>query len=97
MQVSANRDRVFRFDLTSPYDVSTCAFANQTSDLDTGTLQDGSNAGDITEGINNRLQGIEINDDGTKLFVIFHGRRVKSTRLLEYQLSTAYDLSQHIN
>ena len=23
-------DRVFRFDLTSPYDVSTCAFANQT-------------------------------------------------------------------
>ena len=23
---------------------------NQTSDLDTGTLQDGSNAGDITEG-----------------------------------------------
>ena len=89
----ANRDRVFRFDLTSPYDVSTCAFANQTSDLDTGTLQDGSNAGDITEGINNRLQGIEINNDGTKLFAIFHGASGQNTRLLEYQLSTAYDLS----
>ncbi|MDA7830639.1 autotransporter outer membrane beta-barrel domain-containing protein [Candidatus Pelagibacter sp.] len=89
----ANRDRVFRFDLTSPYDVSTCAFANQTSDLDTGTLQDGSNAGDITEGANNRLQGIEINNDGTKLFAIFHGASSQNTRLLEYQLSTAYDLS----
>jgi hypothetical protein len=90
---TANDDRVFRFDLTSPYDVSTCAFANQTSDLDTGTLQDGSNAGDITEGANNRLQGIEINNDGTKLFAIFHGASSQNTRLLEYQLSTAYDLS----
>jgi len=90
---TANDDRVFRFDLTSPYDVSTCAFANQTSDLDTGTLQDGSNAGDITEGTNNRLQGIEINNDGTKLFAIFHGATGQDTRLLEYQLSTAYDLS----
>ncbi|MDB9930742.1 autotransporter outer membrane beta-barrel domain-containing protein [Candidatus Pelagibacter sp.] len=89
---TANDDRVFRFDLTSPYDVSTCAFANQTSDLDTGTLQDGSNAGDITEGANNRLQGIEINNDGTKLFAIFHGV-TEDTRLLEYQFSTAYDLS----
>ncbi|MDA7781830.1 secretion protein, partial [Candidatus Pelagibacter sp.] len=89
----ANRDRVFRFDLTSPYDVSTCAFANQTSDLDTGTLQDGSNAGDITEGSSNRLQGFEINNDGTKLFAIFHGASSQNTRLLEYQLSTAYDLS----
>ena len=46
-------DVVTGFDLTSPYDVSTCAFANQTSDLDTGTLQDGSNAGDIIEGSTN--------------------------------------------
>jgi len=89
----ANDDRVFRFDLTSPYDLETCAFANQTSDLDTGTLQDGSNAGDITEGSNNRLQGFEINNDGTKLFAIFHGASSQNTRLLEYQLSTAYDLS----
>ena len=89
----ANDDRVFRFDLTSPYDLETCAFANQTSDLDTGTLQDGSNAGDITEGGNNRLQGFEINNDGTKLFAIFHGASSQNTRLLEYQLSTAYDLS----
>ena len=34
------------FDLTSPYDVSTCAFANKRR-LDTAALQDGSNAGDI--------------------------------------------------
>ena len=35
------------FDLTSPYDVSTCAFAQQTADLDTAALTNGSNAGDI--------------------------------------------------
>ena len=44
--IDAERDRVFRFDLTSPYDVSTCSFANQTPGLDTDALQDGSNAGD---------------------------------------------------
>ena len=43
---STDDDRVFRFDLTSPYDVSTCSFANQTSELDTSALQDGSNAGE---------------------------------------------------
>ena len=35
----ANDDRVFRFDLTSPYDISTCAFAKQTTDLDAVLLQ----------------------------------------------------------
>ncbi len=42
----ANKDRVFRFDLTSPFDISTCSFANQTSSLDTDALQKDSNAGD---------------------------------------------------
>ena len=95
-------DKVFRFDLTSPYDVSTCVFASQTPGLDTDLLQDGSNAGDPDDGTNNnarrknRLQGFEINDDGTKLFALFHYQDTgtgKSSRLLEYQLSTAFDLS----
>ena len=47
----------------------------------------------LLRAINNRLQGIEINNDGTKLFAIFHGASGQNTRLLEYQLSTAYDLS----
>ncbi len=99
------RDRVFRFDLTSPYDVSTCSFANQTPGLDTDALQDGSNAGDREtdeEGETHalkrfRLQGIEISNDGKKLFVIMHGHNtggdIRNTRLLEYSLTTPFDLS----
>ena len=67
----AERDRVFRFDLTSPYDVSTCSFANQTPGLDTDALQDGSNAGDRERDEEGnlaalkryRLQGVEISND----------------------------------
>jgi len=92
----ADHDRVFRFDLTSPYDISTCSFVNQTSSLDSDALQNGSNAGDVTSGKKEvRLQGLEINDDGTKLFTIFHSTQgaAPNTRLLEYQLSTPYDLT----
>ena len=93
----ADGDRVYRFDLTSPYDVSTCSFANnQTSNLDTLPLQDGSNAGDREAAIRkNVLRGIEISNDGTKLFTIFHefDGDPDQTRLLEYQLSTPFDLT----
>ena len=70
-----DKDKVFRFDLTTAYDISTCLYANNaTSNLDSDALQNGSNAGDVTSGRRqNRLQGLEINDDGTKLFLIFHG------------------------
>ena len=92
----ADGDRVYRFDLTSPYDVSTCSFVNQTSNLDTLALQNGSNAGDREAAIRkNVLRGIEISNDGTKLFTIFHefGGTPDQTRLLEYQLSTPFDLT----
>ena len=91
----ANKDRVFRFDLTSPFDISTCSFANQTSSLDTNALQKDSNAGDPNSESNskNRLQGLEINDDGTKIFIVYHGQSGFKPRLLEYDLSTPYDLT----
>ena len=88
-------DKVFQFDLTSPYDVSTCTYANNaTSNLDgDNDLQNGSNAGDRTSKSKNRLQGFEINDDGTKIFLLYHGAGSEKPRLLEYQLSTPYDLT----
>ena len=98
----ANDDRVFGFDLTSPYDISTCSFGtNQTSNLDSDALQNGSNAGD-QEDTNlgkYRIQNIEFNNDGTKLFAIFMGQGsasgpvIRKTRLLEYTLSSPYDLT----
>ena len=51
-------DILFRFDLTSPYDVSTCSYVYETTTVDTPELQNGSNAG--TKGNNTRLQGFEI-------------------------------------
>ena len=88
-------DILFRFDLTSPYDVSTCSFAYATTTVDTAALQNESNAGnssnttDSNSG-NNRLQGLEINEDGTKLFLLFHDVGA-SPRLHEYSLSTPFD------
>mgnify|MGYP001417152423 CR=1 FL=1 len=89
-------DILFRFDLTSPYDVSTCSFVYETTTVDTAPLQNGSNGGNRNTGNNiadNRLQGFEINEDGTKLFLLFHDVGTAGIpRLLEYSLSTPFDL-----
>ena len=87
-------DIVYRFDLTSPYDISTCTYISETIDLDSdNTLQNGSNAGNRSDTDDNRLQGMEINENGTKLFLVYHGVGADKPRLLEYQLSTPYDLA----
>lgn len=92
-----HQDKVFRFDLTSPYDVSTCTFANNTSELDHDDNTNGTLAGNRTvsnTGMqHNRLQGFELSNDGKKLFTLFHGQGSEKPRLIEYDLSTAFDLS----
>ena len=86
-----DHDKVYRFDLTTAYDISTCAYVQETSDLDDADNLNGSNAGNFTGALNNnRLQGIEINNDGTKLFLLWKGT---DTRLLEFTLTTPYDLT----
>ena len=91
-------DRVYGFDLTSPYDVSTCALATKEEALDTTALTNGSNAGDFdhtTTKAKHRVQSLEINDDGTKLFLTFMDANDSDVgaRLYEYNLSTPYDVS----
>ncbi len=97
-----NANGIFKYNLTSPYDVSTCEFGEQNKNLGSTAdpnLQNGSNAGVMVGAIQkNRPQGLEINDDGTKIFVIYHGHgsfgdTIINTRLLEYDLSTPYSLS----
>ena len=84
-------DILYRFDLTSPYDVSTCSYVYETTTVDTDALQNGSNAG--TKGTNTRLQGFEISEDGKKLFLLFHDSKTTDlSRLHEYNLSTPFDL-----
>ena len=86
---------VYRYDLTSPFDISTCTFIHRTEDLDTDTFQDGSRAGDVKDAHRrkNRAEGFEINEDGTKIFLIMEGAGTNDDRLLEYELSTPYDLT----
>ena len=94
-----NENGIFKYNLTSPYDVSSCQFAQQNKTLGDDNMQDGSNAGQMLGAAQkNRPQGVEISDDGTKIFVIYHGHGtdaegVRNTRLLEYELSTPYSLS----
>ena len=81
----------------SPFDISTCTFANDTVNLNHDDLQNGSNAGDH-DGIkkNNRAQGVVINPDGTKLFVLMTDAASGGEapdRILEYSFSTPFDLT----
>ena len=94
-------DKAYGFDLTSPYDISTCSLASETENLDNGVFTSGSNAGEYAyaEGMNNlekhRLQAIEINNDGSKLFLLFmdSDSGTVNGRLYEFNLSTPYDVS----
>ncbi|MFL2893977.1 MAG: autotransporter domain-containing protein [Candidatus Pelagibacter sp.] len=89
-----DRQAVNRYDLTSPFDISTCAFANDTVDLNDDDLQNNSNARDHDgDKKKNRAQGVEINDDGTKLFVLMADVSAGADRILEYNFSTPFDLS----
>ena len=98
-------DKAYGFDLTSPYDISTCLLASETELLDNAVFTIGSNAGDYgytragDGSLKNlkahRLQGIELNNDGSKLFLLFMDSLSDSVngRLYEFNLSTPYDVS----
>ncbi len=88
---------IHRYDLTSPFDISTCTFASDTVNLNSDALQNDSLAGD-PDGLkkDNRAQGVEINDDGTKLFVLMTDATAGGSapdRILEYNFSTPFDLT----
>ena len=91
----ADKDKLFRYDLTTPYDVSTCQFAQQTTDLDSGDNINNSAAGNFTNDPGHRhirLQGFEFNNTGTKLFLSWF-ESGSTVKLLEYTLSTPYDIT----
>ena len=98
-------DKVYGFDLTSSYDISTCSLASETENLDNAVFTIGSNAGDFgytrngSNVLNNlekhRLQSVEINNNGSKLFLLFMDTESGTVngRLYEFNLSTPYDVS----
>ena len=86
---------VNRLDLTTAYDVSTCSYHSDV-DVDTSALQDGTNAGArLSTNNRNNLQGIEITNDGTKMFVSINDGRSAHVyaNIKQYNFGTPYDLS----
>jgi len=104
-------DKLHVFNLTSPYDVSTCVQHKSATHLDFSTMTHGSQAGDYSGNTDkrryHRVQGVEVNDDGTKIFLLwadFYNAIVPAekidgvgditARVYEYNLSTPYDVSE---
>ena len=89
----SNEDRLYRYDLTTPYDISTCVFVADL-EIDTTAIHDDWRYGSLNVN-NNHVQGIEINPDGTKIFLSFNDKTSPGSLdgIREYTLSTPYDLS----
>ncbi|MDC6468469.1 autotransporter outer membrane beta-barrel domain-containing protein [Candidatus Pelagibacter sp.] len=98
-----NSDRIYRYDLTKPYDISTCEyvadvnpdFSDTSYDISTAVSDPWrfGNLGHFNRVKRHHLQGIEINPDGTKIFLSFNDASGSLDGIREYTLSTPYDLS----
>ena len=63
-------------------------------DVDTAALQNGTNAGDRLSTNENNLQGIEITNDGTKIFLSLNDASSSAdANIKQYNFGTPYDLS----
>ena len=92
---NVDNDALWRYDLTKPFDVSTCTLA-QEKDPDVLEALNGWRSGSI-EHYHKRhhAQGLAINPDGTKIFISFNTTRdiAGKSSIREYSLSTPYDIS----
>ncbi|WP_075534891.1 autotransporter outer membrane beta-barrel domain-containing protein [Candidatus Pelagibacter communis] len=94
----ANDDALYRYDLTEPYDVSTCTLAQEIDPDQTGVEINGWRSGSIdTNSKRHHAQGVAISPDGTKIFISFNGTGSGAASgksgIREYSLSTPYDIS----
>jgi len=86
-------DRLYRYDLTTPYDISTCYYVEDINP-DTDALALGSTAvGDRADVTRNHVQGVEINPAGTKIFLTFNDASGTKDGLKEFTLSTPFDIT----
>ena len=95
-KANADDDHAYVLSLTSPYDISSCQRSSTTTDIDSDAFLLGSNAGRTSNLSKNRLEGIEINEDGSKLFLLFMDNTASDDvggRIYEFNLSTPFDLS----
>ena len=94
----SNDDALYRYDLTKPYDVSTCTLAQEIDPDQSGVEINGWRSGSIdTNSKRHHAQGVAISPDGTKIFISFNGTgggaASDKAGIREYSLSTPYDIS----
>ena len=92
---NSDNDALWRYDLTKPFDVSTCTLA-QEKDPDASEALNGWRSGSIgTNHKRHHAQGVTINPDGTKIFISFNATNVIAGKssIREFSLSTPYDIS----
>ncbi len=86
-------DRLYRYDLTTPYDISTCYYVEDINP-DTDALALGSTAvGDRGDFTRNHVQGVEINPAGTKIFLTFNDASGTTDGVKEFSLSKPFDIT----
>ena len=89
-----NDDRLFRYDLTKPFDVSTCTLAQEKDPDQTGVEIDGWRSGSISNSKQHHAQGVAISPDGTKIFISFEDATSGGKDgIREYSLSTPHDIT----
>ena len=89
-----NDDRLFRYDLTKPFDVSTCTLAQEKDPDQTGVEIDGWRSGSISRSVQHFAQGVAISPDGTKIFISFEDATSGGKDgIREYSLSTPHDIT----
>ena len=94
----SNDDALWRYDLTKPFDVSTCSLVQEKDPDQTGVEINGWRSGSIgTNTVKHFAQGVAISPDGTKIFISFNGAgsgdASGKSGIREYSLSTPYDIS----
>lgn len=78
--VTASNNTIYAFEMTTPGDISTISFRNQTFNVE-------QNAGDI-------YHSLYFKTDGTKLYVQVQ-RNESTSFIYQYALSTAWDITTH--
>ena len=85
-------DYIYRFDLSAPFKLDNCVYKQRSTDIDVASLQKFNSAS--VPHAKNRARAISLSNDGKKVFVGFQGASSDyNTKVLEYNLSTPYDLS----
>ena len=97
-----NADYVYGFKLDAPYNLENCTQESLKQGFDyLSTQGEESQAGNYPSGganKNHTIRGVDISDDGKKLFLLFFDNHSSDVgaRLYEFNLSTPYDLSSLI-